>query len=131
MALKRASYLDDYIAEHGKDPVTNEELTSDDLVELRTDRTVKPRTPQLTSIPSLLAAFQNEWDAIALERFTIQQQLEQTRRELSRALYENEGAHRVIAKLQKERDEARDTLSRLSINGGAGPDPRSTSTHVR
>ena len=112
--------IEAYIAENGKEPITSEELTIEDLVELRMDRTVKPRPPQMTSIPSLLTAFQNEWDALALERFSIQQQLEQTRRELSRALYENDAATRVIARIQKERDEAREALSRLSINGTSG-----------
>lgn len=120
--------IEAYIIEHGKDPVTDEELAVDDLVELKTAQIVKPRTPQLTSIPSLLAAFQNEWDAVALERFSIQQQLEQTRRELSRALYENDSAHRIITRLQKERDEARDTLSKLSLDGGAGADTNTIQT---
>lgn len=79
---------------------------------------VKPRPPTLTSIPSLLATFQNEWDAISLEAFTLKQQLAQTRQELSTALYEFEGAARLIHTLTKERDEARAALSKISVNGG-------------
>lgn len=82
-------------------------------------RIVRPRPPTLTSIPSLLTVFQNEWDALALETFTLQQQLTQTRQELSTALYQHDAAVRVIARLIKERDEARDALARLSISGGA------------
>ncbi|KAL2053121.1 hypothetical protein ABVK25_006758 [Lepraria finkii] len=107
------------ISENGKDPVTGEDLTLEDLVELKSSRTVRPRPPTLTSIPSLLGVFQNEWDALALETFTLRQHLTQTRQELSRALYEHDAAVRVITRLSRERDEAREALSKITINGGA------------
>ncbi|KAH8153507.1 uncharacterized protein LAJ45_02320 [Morchella importuna] len=113
--------IEAYIAEHGKDPVTGEDLTTADLVELKSSRTVRPRPPTLTSIPSLLATFQNEWDALALETHTLRQQLTQTRQELSTALYQHDAATRVIARLLKERDEAREALSKISIGAGSGP----------
>ena len=75
-----------------------------------------PRPPTLTSIPSLLSTFQNEWDALALESFTIRQQLHQTRQELATALYQHDAAVRVIARLSRERDEARDALSKVTVN---------------
>ncbi|KAI5811029.1 WD40-repeat-containing domain protein [Peziza echinospora] len=112
--------IEAYIAEHGKDPLTGEELSTDDLIELKTARTVRPRPPTLTSIPSLLSVFQNEWDALALQQYTLQQQLNQTRQELSTALYQNDAAVRVIGRLMKERDDARDALARVSIGAGAG-----------
>lgn len=107
--------IESYIAENARDPVNGEELSVDDLVELKTARTVKPRPPALTSIPSLLSTFQNEWDALALESFTLKQHLSQLRQELSTALYNNDAAVRVIARLTKERDEARDALSKVSM----------------
>lgn len=110
--------IEAYIAENGKDPVTNEETTVDDLIELRSARIVKPRPPTLTSIPSLLSAFQNEWDALALEVYNLRQHLTQTRQELSTALYQHDAAVRVIARLQRERDEAREALSKLTLTGG-------------
>ena len=76
---------------------------------------MKPRPPTFTSIPALLSTFQNEWDAIILETFQLKQQLAETRQELSTALYYNDSAQRVIARLQKERDEARDALSRVQV----------------
>merc|ERR1711977_380799 len=112
--------IESYIADNGKDPVTGEELTLEDLVELKTARVVRPRPPTLTSIPALLSTFQNEWDALALETYTLKQQLAQTRQELSTALYDYEGAIRVIAKLTKERDEARDALSNVTVQGSSG-----------
>ncbi|KAI9718397.1 MAG: hypothetical protein M1812_004118 [Candelaria pacifica] len=112
--------IEAYIAENGKDPVTGEELENDDLIDLQSPRIVRPRPPTLTSIPSLLSTFQNEWDALALETYTIRQQLAQTRQELSTALYQHDAAVRVIARLTRERDEARDALSKVTVNGPGG-----------
>lgn len=111
--------IETYISEHGSDPVNGEELSVDDLIDLKQSRTVKPRPPQLTSIPALLSTFQNEWDALVLETYQLKKQLGETRQELSNALYYNDSAQRVIARLQQERDEARDALSRVSVTGGA------------
>ena len=110
--------IETYISENGTDPVNGEELSTDDLIDLKQSRVVKPRPPTLTSIPALLSTFQNEWDALILETYQLKQQLSETRQELSTALYYNDSAQRVIARLQKERDEARDALSRVSVSGG-------------
>ncbi|MCJ1407491.1 hypothetical protein MMC19_001562 [Ptychographa xylographoides] len=110
--------IEAYISENGTDPVTNEELSTDDLIDLKSARVVRPRPPTLTSVPSLLSIFQNEWDALALETYTLKQHLTQTRQELSTALYQHDAAVRVIARLSRERDEARDALSKITMNGG-------------
>jgi uncharacterized protein YukE len=110
--------IEAYIAENHKDPVTGDELEITDLIDLKSSRVVAPRPPTLTSIPSLLSTFQNEWDALALESFTIRQQLNQTRQELATALYQHDAAIRVIARLTRERDEARDALSKVTVTAG-------------
>lgn len=96
--------------------MNGEDLEISDLIDLKSSRVVTPRPPTLTSIPSLLSTFQNEWDALALESFTIRQQLHQTRQELATALYQHDAAVRVIARLSRERDEARDALSKVTVN---------------
>ncbi|GAB7347135.1 hypothetical protein MBLNU459_g3259t1 [Dothideomycetes sp. NU459] len=107
--------IESYISENGTDPVTGEDLTVDDLVDLKQARVVRPRPPTLTSIPALLSTFQNEWDALILETYQLKQQLAETRQELSTALYYSDSAEKVIARLQRERDEARDALAKVSI----------------
>ncbi|KAL3423362.1 hypothetical protein PVAG01_05109 [Phlyctema vagabunda] len=110
--------IEAYIAENHKDPVNGEDLEVADLIDLKSARIVTPRPPTLTSIPSLLSTFQTEWDALALESYTIRQQLNQTRQELATALYNHDAAIRVIARLTKERDEARDALSKVTVSAG-------------
>jgi hypothetical protein len=110
--------IEAHIAENHTDPVSGEDLAVEDLIELKSPQVVTPRAPNLTSIPALLSAFQNEWDAIVLETHTLKQQLAQTRQELSTALYQNDAATRVVARLSRERDEAREALSNVTISGG-------------
>lgn len=109
--------VETYISENGTDPISGEHLTTDDLIPLKTARVVRPRPPTLTSVPALLSAFQNEWDALALQSYSLKVELLQTRQELSTALYQHDAAVRVIARLIKERDEARDAITKLSRNG--------------
>lgn len=108
--------IETYIQENSKDPINGEELAVEDLLEVNTNTPTRPKPPQYTSIPSLLQAFQNEWDATAQEVFSLRQQLQETKTELSTALYKQDAAVRVVARLTKERDEARKALAELSAN---------------
>lgn len=112
--------IEAYITENGTEPTTGAPLSPEDLLDIQSSYIVRPRPPELTSIPSLLGAFQQEWDALALEVFTLQQNLAQTRQELSTALYQNDAAVRVIARLTQERDAAREALRNINVSGGAG-----------
>lgn len=112
--------IEKYIQENHKEPGTDEELDVEDLLPIKTNRIVRPRPPQFTSLPSMLKAFQDEWDALVLESYNTRQQLARTREELATALYQNDAAVRVIARLTKERDEAREALSRLTVTASAG-----------
>ncbi|KAJ3294083.1 hypothetical protein HK104_003935 [Borealophlyctis nickersoniae] len=110
-----------YIADNGRDPVTGEELSADDLVEVKffytaANKIVKPRPPAASSVPNLLMSLQNEWDAVVLETYTLKQQYQAVRQELSRALYETDAAKRVIARLVRERDEARTALANVQAS---------------
>lgn len=111
--------IEAYITENGTEPTTGAPLTTEDLLDIQGAQTVRPRPPEFTSIPALLGAFQQEWDALALEVFTLQQNLTQTRQELSTVLYQHDAAVRVIARLTQERDAAREALQNVQVNGPA------------
>lgn len=111
--------IEQYINEHGTEPNAGEAFSADDLLPVKSSRIVRPRPPTLTSIPALLATFQNEWDALALETYNLQEQLARVREELATALYQHDAAVRVIARLTKERDDARDALSKVTVVDGA------------
>ena len=64
----------------------------------------------------MLSTFQNEWDAIVLEVFTLKKQLQSAKQELSIALYRQDAAVNVAAKAIRERDEAREALEKLSLS---------------
>ena len=109
----------------GMDPFHEDRpLSEDQLVVLNISKSpsiVPPRPNQTTSMPGLLGALQNEYDALVLELFDTRKALEETRRELSQALYQNDAAMRVVARMASERDEARQQLQNYSANGGAMP----------
>lgn len=115
------SVIEKYIESTGKCPVTSEPLELSDLLPVKTTTTTKPRGMAATSIPGMLALFQNEWDALMLECFTLKQNLETVRQELGRALYEHDAACRVIARLIKERDDARQALAEARPSAPAAP----------
>jgi len=105
------SLIEKHIRSTGRDPQTDEVLTLEDLIPVKTSKAVKPRPVTATSIPSMLQLFQNEWDALMLETFTLKQHLDTVRQQLSHALYQHDAACRVIARLIKERDSAREALA--------------------
>ena len=77
------------------------------------EKSAKPRTQTATSVPGLLSLMQSEWDALMLEIHTLKEHLQATRQELSQALYQHEASCRVVCRLLKERDEAREQLAEL------------------
>ncbi|XP_050120425.1 pre-mRNA-processing factor 19-like [Malus sylvestris] len=99
--------IERHISEYGKCPVTGEPLTADDIIPVQTGKIVRPRPAQAASIPGMLGMFQLEWDSLMLANFAMEKQLHTARQELSHALYQHDAACRVIARLKKERDEAR------------------------
>lgn len=59
-----------------------------------------------------------------LESLEIKKAFQSSRQELANALYREDAATRVIARLMKERDEARDALSSIQSTVGFAPAPQ-------
>ena len=94
--------IEKYIADNGVDPINGKELTTEQLIEIKSKimeskqvcschnifffflapPIVKPKVPSATSIPAVLKSLQDEWDAVMLHSFTLRQQLQTARQEL-------------------------------------------------
>lgn len=106
------------IKDTGVCPITNEPLSMEDLIEIQNGHINAVRTENDASVPGLLTLLQNEWDAVALELFQVKKTLQETRQELSHALYQHDAAMRVIARLIRERDEYRSRMEEQAAVGG-------------
>mmetsp|Transcript_3397 Transcript_3397/g.7959 ORF Transcript_3397/g.7959 Transcript_3397/m.7959 type:complete len:507 (+) Transcript_3397:268-1788(+) len=115
--LFERSLITKALQETGECPVTKTPLTLDDLLPIKANKAVKPKPAASTSIPGMLASFHNEWDALMLETNDLRKDLHATRQELSHALYQHDAACRVVARLIKERDEARTHLASAQATG--------------
>jgi len=96
------------------DPFTSEALDEKDLISLartKSDSIQSPRLSKHSSFSSLLKSMQEEHDALLLELFDTRKALQETRKELSQSLYQNDAAIRVISRFSMERDEARQKLA--------------------
>ncbi len=99
-------------------------LEESQLVEIQTEgggveqNIVPPKPTSSNSIPSILNTLSSEYDALVLELYDTRKALEETRKELSVALYQNDAAIRVIARVVLERDVARRELAEAVANGG-------------
>jgi pre-mRNA-processing factor 19 len=100
--------IEKHIATTGLDPVTKQPLALEELIPLKTmpnPAAIRPKTAAQQGIPAMLQQFTSEWDSMMLEIFTLKQQLTVAQQQLSNALYQQDAACRVIARLVKERDQ--------------------------
>jgi pre-mRNA-processing factor 19 len=110
----RQSLLSQALAESGgRNPFDpTQALALDDCIVVRTASlagVVPPRSK--SSVSTVLHHLHEDYQALILELFDTRQALEATRQELSQALYQNDAAVRVVARLARERDQARALLA--------------------
>ena len=104
----------------GMDPFEDKRpLSEDQLVTLNTTASVAKPKPSAMSMPSMLQTVQTEYDALVLELFDTRKALEETRRELSQALYQNDAAIRVVARVSQERDTFQQQLEQWKASASA------------
>jgi len=110
------SVIEKYIDINGRCPITGEPLESADLVPIRSifwtnaaPISPLPQVPSLkqSTVPELIHRLKDDWDNVAIETNTLKQYVHKLRKELSHVLYQQDASCRVIARLLKERDEAR------------------------
>ena len=68
--------IEKFISDNGTDPINQEPLSVEQLIEIKCSPLVKPKPPSATSIPAILKSLQDEWDAVMLHSFTLRQQLQ-------------------------------------------------------
>lgn len=120
--------IEKYVKETGENPITKQPLSVEDLIPIKTDFAsngsaiaIKPRATAHASIPGLLQTFHDEYDALMLELFETRKRLGESERELASMAYQVDAANRTVARLVKERDEAR-----AMIGGGGGANGTTT-----
>ena len=108
----------------GSDPFTGQPLDEGQLITLASQgENVIPPRPSASSMPELLKLLNLEYSNLVLELFDARQLLEETRKELSQSLYQNDAAVRVIARLAMERDAARQELISYKESVSSTPAP--------
>ena len=122
--LFERALIEKQIAATGRCPITNQDLSKSDLLAVQTHKNqrsavVRPRVTGTAGVPGLIKALQDEWDALMLESYNLKRHLADIRQELAYALYQKDAACRVIARLVKERDEARAALGDVQANMAA------------
>ena len=117
--------IEQHLLTSDTDPNTNEPLSASELIAINPASLSLPPflsspSPATLSLSSLLSTLQREYDGVMLEQFSLKREVHSVKQELAHALYQYDAACRVIARLVRERDEAKEALRSASA---AAPAP--------
>ena len=101
------------ISENGKCPITNIEISSDDIIEVNTNRNVpNVNTNNIKeSFIDIVNKLKTEYCALVYEKSKLSKEYAEIESDLNEKIAKNEAAMLVIARLIKERDEIADELN--------------------
>src|SRR5690348_13872767 len=75
--------IEKHLQATGKCPITEQDLTLNDLIELKSEIAIKkPRTALITSVPNLLTDLQTEFSDLLSETYNLKRELEVGKQEL-------------------------------------------------
>ena len=126
------SLIEKMIKETGENPITKQTLTLDELIPINRDvssKAIKPRATAHASIPGLLQTFHDEYDGLMLELFETRKRLNESERELAAMAYQMDAANRTVARLVKERDEARAMVGSVAATTNGTTTTTTTTTN--
>ena len=128
------SLIEKMIKETGENPITKQTLTLDELIPINRDvssKAIKPRATAHASIPGLLQTFHDEYDGLMLELFETRKRLNESDRELAAMAYQMDAANRTVARLVKERDEARAMVGSVAATTNGTTTTTATTTNKK
>ena len=103
------STLQKHIDMYGTSPFNNAPMGHEDYISIKGQTDSTEATPlDKQSVHELVAMLRDDYDSVAIESFSMKKYIEDLRRQLSHSLYQNDAAYRVISRLMKERDQARE-----------------------
>ena len=105
--------IEKVIADTGSCPITRSTLSHDDIKPVRSTNSVNAMPVSSTSLPSLIQSFEREWDRVLVESYNLKAKLHSAQEDLAKALYEQEASIRLVADLQRQRDQALDEIAKL------------------
>lgn len=103
------STLAKHIDMYGTSPATNQKMTHNDYLELKGQNKIEETNPlEKKGVHELVEMLRDDYDGVSIEIYAMKKYIAKLRRELSHSLYQNDAACRVVARVLKERDEARE-----------------------
>jgi len=103
--------LEKHIDMYGTCPISNLQMTHDDYLSIKAPGINMESAPTDASKPStsqMIDFLKQDYETASLELLSLKKYTEDLRRQLSHSLYQNDAACRVISRLMKERNDARE-----------------------